>query len=292
MSARPPIAPRTLLLTALALAAFAANSLLCRRALGADAIDAASFTSVRIASGALVLVLLATRRVRAPGQRGPRVGGSWRSAVWLVVYALAFSFAYRELTAGTGALLLFGLVQLTMLLVAVRAGERPPALEWLGLTVAAGGLVALVLPGLSAPPPHAAMLMAAAGVAWGLYSLRGKSSKDALGDTAGNFARGVPIALVASAASVLLARDAHATPAGLALAATSGAVTSGLGYVVWYAALSGLTSARAAIVQLAVPVIAALGGVLLLGEPITPRLALCGATILGGIALALASRRA
>ncbi|MBK7876532.1 MAG: DMT family transporter [Planctomycetes bacterium] len=290
MSPRTPIAARTLVLTALALVAFAANSILCRKALGADAIDAASFTSVRIASGAIVLAVLATRRAR--GVDGPRVRGSWRSAAWLVLYALAFSFAYRALTAGTGALLLFGLVQLTMLLAAVRAGERPPALEWLGLALAAAGLVALVLPGLSAPPAHAALLMAAAGVAWGLYSLRGKSSKDALGDTAGNFARAVPMALVASAASVLLAHDAHATPAGLALAAASGAVTSGLGYVAWYAALSGLTSARAAIVQLAVPVIAALGGVLLLGEPITPRLALCGATILGGIALALVSRRA
>lgn len=291
MSARAPIALRTLLLTGTALIAFAANSILCRKALGTGAIDAASFTSVRIASGALVLVLLALRRPR-PLDAGPRVHGSWRSAAWLAGYALAFSFAYRDLTAGTGALILFGLVQLTMLLAAVRGGERPPALEWLGLALAAGGLVALVWKGLAAPPAGAALLMAAAGVAWGLYSLRGKGSKDALADTAGNFARGVPMVLLASAASTFVAHDAHATPAGLVLAATSGAVTSGLGYVVWYAALRGLTSARAAIVQLAVPVLAALGGVLILGEPITLRLALCGATILGGIALALAHRRA
>lgn len=290
---------RTFALTSLALVAFAANSLLCRKALGAGAIDAASFTAARVASGAAVLAVLALARRGVVPARAPRFGGSARAAAWLVLYALAFSFAYRDLTAGTGALLLFGAVQLTMLLAAVRGGERPPPLEWLGLALAAGGLVALVLPGLAAPPLLAAGSMALAGVAWGRYSLAGRGSKDALGDTAGNFARGTPIVLAALALAAVFERagelDAgrvHASAHGLVLAVLSGALTSGLGYVVWFAALRDLSSARAALVQLAVPVLAAFGGVLALGETLTPRLAACGATILGGIALALCARRA
>lgn len=205
----------------------------------------------------------------------------------LFLYAIAFSFAYLELSAGTGALLLFGAVQLTMLGVGIALGERPPVLEWMGLALAAGGLVYLVFPGLHAPSPLGSVLMGAAGVAWGVYSLRGRGATNPVGETARNFLLAVPPALVAS----LIARHAaHITPSGAALATCSGVVTSGIGYVIWYAALPGLTAARAALVQLAVPLIAAVAGVLFLGEFISTRLLFAAVLILGGIALALAAK--
>jgi drug/metabolite transporter (DMT)-like permease len=272
---------RTVLLTGLALTAFAANSLLCRAALGRAAIDPASFSTIRLASGAatLLLITLSTRR-RATG-----VAGSWSSAALLFLYAVPFSFAYVSLGAGTGALILFGAVQATMLVAALSSGERPHLVQWLGLVLALGGLAYLVMPGLAAPSPVGAFLMALAGAAWGVYSLRGRGASDPLAETAGNFARSVPLAIGVSAAAAphfSLGAD------GALLAVASGALASGLGYVAWYAALPVLSATRAASVQLAVPVLAAVGGVLFLSERITPRLILAAILILGGVGLALA----
>ena len=269
--------------TVLALVSFAANSILCRLALSGQAIDAASFTTVRLVSGAVTLYALVSRR----GRTSAPLPGSWRSAAMLALYAIPFSLAYVSLTIGTGALLLFGAVQVTMLLTTIRRGERPGALQWIGATLALGGLVYLVLPGLTAPPLVPALLMLLAGVAWGVYSILGRGSADPLGETAGNFVRAVPFAV---AASLVMLRDLHLESGGLFFAITSGAVASGLGYVIWYAALRGLSSFTASIVQLAGPVLAAAGGVLLLDERITTRLILAGGLVLGGIALAIVGR--
>ena len=273
---------RTLVCTASALIAFAANSLLCRQGLGRGAIDAASFSTIRLASGAVTLVLLATAKRRpAPGSRG-----TWGSAAWLFLYAVPFSFAYVSLGAATGALVLFGAVQATMLASAVVGGERPGVLQWLGLALALGGLVYLVSPGLAAPSPIGCALMATGGFSWGIYSLRGRGQADPLSETAGNFARAVPLAV---GVSILTWAQAGVRLEGALLAIASGAVTSGLGYVVWYAALAGLTTTQAASVQLAVPVLAAVGGVWFLAERITARLVIAAVLIVGGVALALAS---
>jgi drug/metabolite transporter (DMT)-like permease len=266
-----------------ALAAFAANSVLCRIALRDGAIDAASFTTVRLVSGALVLSLIT--RITSPH---PLAGaGSWTSGALLFLYAVPFSFAYLSLAAGTGALILFGCVQATMVSVGLASGERPDVLHWGGLVLAVAGLVYLVRPGLAGPPPGAAALMAVAGCAWGAYSLRGRGSSRPLADTASNFLRSIPLALAVSA--VMLSRM-HASRSGVLLAIASGALASGLGYVVWYAALRSVTATRAAIVQLAVPVLAAAGGVFVLGERISTRLVIAAAMILGGITFALSER--
>jgi drug/metabolite transporter (DMT)-like permease len=269
--------------------AFAANSVLCRMALGEQAIDAASFTAVRLASGALLLLgirLLAGRA--SPRPRAPAGRNRWAPAVMLFLYAIAFSYAYRSLSTGTGALILFGAVQATMILAALRASERLTPLEGMGLVLAVFGLVYLVLPGLSAPSPAGSALMALAGISWGVYSLRGRGSSDPLADTAGNFARAVlPVACVLA----VTVRNADLSPRGTVLAVASGALASGLGYAVWYAALRGLTAVRAAVVQLSVPVLAAAGGVVFLGEQVTLRLALSGVLVLGGVGLAVAGRR-
>jgi len=267
---------RLALCTLLALVAFAGNSLLCRAALAHGGIDAASFTLVRLLSGATVLAVLL--RIRASGHGH----GDWRSALALFAYAAAFSFAYLQLTAATGALLLFGAVQATMIARGLWTGERLRVTQWCGLVLACGGLVGLVLPGLSAPPLAGALLMLGAGVAWGVYSLRGRGAGDPLRVTAGNFLRAVPMA--ALLALVLMDR-ASLTPAGAVYAILSGALASGVGYAIWYTALPFLRATTAATVQLGVPVLAALGGVVLLGEPLTPRLLLASAAILGGIAL-------
>ncbi len=278
-----PGAATTAPLTALALACFAANSVLCRLALGTHAIDAAGFTAVRLASGALLLVALraASRRDAAP--RPDRL-----SPALLFAYAAAFSFAYLDLPAGTGALLLFGSVQATMLLAALRGGERFRAAEGVGLALALAGLAWLVAPGLAAPSPRGSALMVTAGVAWGLYSIRGRGTADPLTATARNFAWATPLAL---AVALLAWGRGHASPRGLALAIASGALTSGLGYVTWFAALRGLTAIRAAVVQLAVPALAAMGGVLVLSERLTLRLVVAAVAILGGVAIAIASHR-
>ena len=275
--------PRTLLLTALAMLAFAGNSLLCRLALRETAIDAASFTAIRLASGALTLwLLLRLRTARQP------MAGNWPGALALFAYAAAFSFAYLQLDTGVGALLLFGAVQLSMLLWGLWRGERLGLAASLGTALAAGGLLALLLPGASAPPLTAALLMLLAGIAWGGYSLLGRGQGDPLAVTAGNFLRAAPLALLLALA--LLPRLSGDGP-GLLYALLSGAVTSGVGYAIWYSALPGLRASQAATVQRSVPILAALGGALLLGEALTLRLLLSAGAVLGGIALVLGSRQ-
>lgn len=280
-------APRTLFLTLSTLAAFAGNSLLCRAALRQTAIDPWSFTLIRIASGALALALLAAFRSRGVAREPKAPAGSWPSALALFAYAAAFSGAYVSLPAGTGALLLFGAVQATMIAWGLRAGEGLRIRQWAGLALALAGLVTLTLPGLAAPHPLGAVSMLAAGIAWGVYSLRGRGAKDPLRATAGNFLRAsLPAALLWLA----LVAETRYDPAGAAYAVLSGAVTSGLGYALWYAVLPALTATRAASVQLAVPILAALGGALFLAEPPTWRLALASVLVLGGIALVVLER--
>lgn len=278
-------AMKTALLTAIALLGFASNSILARLALQEPAIDPASFAGLRLLSGALALWLMVsrTRRERRPPATD-RV-----AAVMLFLYAVCFSFAYRLLDVGTGALILFGAVQLTMLGAGLRAGEPFRPLSWFGFALSVSGLIYLVSPGLSAPAPSGAALMSVAGIAWGVYSLRGRGVADPLGTTAASFLRAVPPALLVS---LLFREDFHVTPAGAALAIASGALASGIFYVAWYTALRGLSVTRAAMVQLAVPVIAAFGGVGLLSEEITGRLLIASAATLGGIALAFGQRRA
>jgi drug/metabolite transporter (DMT)-like permease len=272
--------------TTLALLAFAANSLFCRLALGGAQIDAASFTLVRLLSGALALVVICAAQRKA-GRAFWRLDAM--SAAALFVYAAPFSFAYRDLTAGTGALLLFGAVQTTMIGTGLFRGERPAPAEWLGLIVAIAGLGWLVLPGLSAPPPRGAALMLLAGVAWGIYSLRGRrTGADPLQRTAANFIWSVPLAALLPLASP---ETEHFTSKGMVLAILSGALASGVGYAVWYSVLPRLTATRAATVQLTVPVIAALGGALILSEAISSRLLIAAVLVLGGVALAILGRR-
>jgi len=281
------LAPRSALLTVVAMLAFAANSLLCRLALGQGMIDAASFASLRMISGAVMLVaivLLRRRKVRGST-------ASWRSASMLFLYMACFSFAYLSLGAGTGALILFGAVQLTMFVVALRGGEHFSGISWAGLALAVLGLIYLVSPGLHAPDPWGALLMAVAGLAWGLYSLLGRRATDPLEATARNFVYAVPLVLLVSLAGWLVAPDAVlATSRGVMLAIASGALASGCGYVVWYAVLPSLPATRAATVQLSVPALAALGGVLLLSEELTWRLVLATVATLGGVGLVLAQR--
>jgi len=266
---------RSALLTTLALLAFAGNSLLCRLALTRTTIDPAGFTTIRLLTGAVMLgAIVAVRRT-------PRAG-SWASAAALFTYATAFSFAYTQLSTGTGALLLFGAVQATMISVGVARGERLAAMQGAGLALAYAGLVALVLPGLSAPPFGAALLMLVAGAAWGVYSLRATGAGDPTAVTAGNFLRAVPMALLIS---LLWQSHLSLDVTGSVYAATAGALASGVGYAIWYTALRDLRATSAATVQLSVPVLAALAGVILLDEPLTPRLMLAGAAILGGVAL-------
>jgi drug/metabolite transporter (DMT)-like permease len=268
-----------MLLTTLAMIAFAANSLLCRVALRDTTIDAATFTTVRLIAGALMLWLIVCWR---SGKLG--VAGSWRSALALFAYAITFSWAYRSLSAASGALLLFGSVQATMIGYGLWKGERFHVRQWLGLMLALTGLAGLLLPGLSAPPLTGALLMIVAGMAWGVYSLRGKGAGDATEATAGNFLRAVPLALVLS---LLMLNDARWDQAGFCYAVASGAIASGIGYSIWYTALPGLRAASAATVQLSVPVIAAVGAILFLGESLTLRLVLASVAILGGIALVI-----
>jgi drug/metabolite transporter (DMT)-like permease len=277
---------------AAALAGFAGNSLLCRAALRDGAMDPLLFTALRLVSGAAMLwLLLVLRRHRRAGGAGAAVAGArrpgdWPSALALLAYALLFALAYRQVTAATGALLLFGAVQLTMLGQAARAGEALGGWRGAGMALAAVGLGALLLPGWQAPPALAAAAMLGAGIAWGVYSLRGRHSGDALGDTTGNFLRSLPVlaglALLAAAFGQL---HWMAPAQGVAAALASGALASGLGYAFWYAALPRLGRAAAGSAQLAVPVLTALGGVALLGEPLAPRLLIAGALVLGGLAL-------
>ena len=292
---------RVLILTVVAMVAFASNSLLCRAALKQTSIDPATFTFVRIFSGAVALWLIMTMR-RSPSavaavcdRRNSHIGahraplqGNWASAIALFIYAAGFSFAYVDLSAGTGALLLFGAVQATMILWGFRKGERLDAIQILGIVLALIGLVVLVFPGISAPPLIGSIFMLAAGVAWGVYSLRGKTAANATAVTAGNFLRAVPLAAVIS---LIAFREARFESLGITYAVISGAITSGLGYVIWYAALAHLKATNAATVQLSVPVIAATGGILLLGESINLRYVIASIAVLGGIALVIIERQ-
>jgi len=276
---------RTLALTFAALVSFALNSLLCRAALGPDLIDASTFTLVRLTTGALVLLLIARATSSASAPRTRVSPGSVAlSALALFLYALPFSLAYRHLSAGTGAFVVFGCVQITMIGAGLRTGGRLRARECLGLVCAMLGLLVLTRPGHESPDLASVALMAVAGCAWGVYSLRGRTSGPPIAATARNFAAAVPLALVASAVALA---SFHVTPHGLLLAALSGGVTSGLGYVAWYAALPGLSPAHAAIVQLAAPPLASILGIAFLGEILTERLLLAAPLILGGIALAV-----
>src|SRR5438874_8535594 len=276
---------RVFILTLLAIIAFASNSLLCRAALKQTTVDAATFTFVRVFSGAAALWLIVKMRHASGLTDNRHIRGNWLSALALFAYTAAFSFAYVGLSAGTGALLLFGPVQATMILWGLYKGERLDAIQIAGFVVAVTGLIALVFPSLSAPPLLGSILMLGAGVAWGIYSLRGKREENPGSVTAGNFVRAVPFAAVVSILSV---RWLHVDLAGVSYAIISGAITSGLGYVIWYNALQGLEAASAATVQLSVPVLAATGGILLLGEPLTLRYLLASIAILGGIALVVA----
>lgn len=278
---------QTAALTAAAMVAFAANSLLCRMALGAGLIDWASFTSIRVVAGAITLSLILFF------QRRPRAGtnADWRSAAMLFTYMVFFSSAYLSLSAGTGALILFGAVQLTMFTTALWQGERFEPLSWAGLALAVGGLVYLVSPGLSAPDPFGAGLMAVAGVAWGVYSLLGRKAGDPLEATTRAFVYCVPPVLILVAVHTY-ASAAWATTGGVALAVASGAIASGCGYVIWYAALRGLSATSAAVVQLSAPVIAAFAGVILLSEDVTFRLILASVGTLGGVTIVLMQRAA
>lgn len=275
---------RLIALTALAMIPLAANSWLCRAALRDTEIDPASFTSLRLISGALMLwlLLVATGRLRSADR------GSWPSAFALFAYAALFSFAYLTLTAATGALLLFGAVQVTMIALGVRAGERLDLVQIAGVALAFGGLVGLLVPGLSAPPLLGALMMIGAGIAWGVYSVHGKGAGDPTRVTAGNFMLAVPMTIVLS---LMTLGDLSLDAAGVWLAVASGAITSALGYALWYSLLPNLRAFSAATVQLSVPVIVAIGGVILLDEPITLRLVLASAVVLGGIALVIVERR-
>ena len=266
--ASPPGLARTSLLTGLALIAFAANSVLCRYALEHNAIDASSFTSLRLLSGALVLTLMISIH-RQPAKS--RSKGSWMAGFMLFTYACAFSFAYLLLGAAMGALILFGAVQVTMILVSVFSGNRLHITEWLGISLAFAGF----------------LLMTLSGIAWAVYSLKGKQSSQALMDTAYNFLRTLPFVAILI---LLTYQNAHTSYQGIVLAILSGAVTSAIGYSIWYSALNGLSTTQAAVVQLLVPVITAVGGVLLLSEAITLRLTVAGALILGGVLLVILGR--
>ncbi|SEF79428.1 DMT family transporter [Marinobacterium lutimaris] len=277
---------RIFALTCLAMLAFAGNSLLCRIALRDTAIDPASFTAIRLCSGALTLWLFLVLR-----SQGRKATGNWPSALALFLYAGLFSYAYTQLEAGAGALLLFGAVQVTMIGYALLQGERFTPLRWLGLGVALAGLIGLMLPGLSAPPLLSALLMAGAGVAWGVYSLRGRSGGSPALASAGNFIRAAPLALLL-VAGARLHGSAELDSAGALWAVASGALASALGYLIWYAALPHISATNAATIQLSVPVITAIAGIALLGETLSLRLVLTSLAILGGIALVIRQKPA
>lgn len=275
---------KTVIFTALALIAFAANSILCRYALDYDAIDAASFTSLRLLSGAIMLALIISLN-RQP--KHTRTKGSWLSGFTLFIYACAFSYAYEQLGAAMGALILFGAVQTTMILHAIRSRQQLHISEWAGVSLAFCGFVYLILPGVTAPPLSGFILMAISGIAWAKYTLKGQQSTQALMDTAYNFIKTLPfIALL----TLFSYQDASITSQGIVLAILSGAGASALGYIIWYRALSGLSTTQAAVVQSLVPVITAIGSAFLLSEAITMRLTLASVFILGGILLVILGR--
>jgi drug/metabolite transporter (DMT)-like permease len=265
--------------------AFASNSIICRLALRDEAIDPASFTSIRLGSGALTLLVVFF--IKSHGS-SPRSHGSWASAISLFFYAICFSYAYVSLDAGTGALILFGCVQGTMIAAGLWLGDRPAPIEWLGWVIALAGLVWLLLPGAAAPSVAGAGLMALAGIAWGVYSIRGRAESNAVGANASNFSLSLLLVAILTA---LAFSSAKISTTGILLALLSGTITSGLGYVIWYVALDHLSAMQAALVQLSVPAIALAGGAILLAEPLTLRVTLASALVLGGIAIALIRKR-
>lgn len=265
----------------LAMTAFAANSIICRIALTQTTIDPASFTIIRILAGATTLTLIVLWR-----KRHLRNYGSWRGAGSLLIYAAAFSFSYVNLPAGTGALLLFGSVQATMVIAGLYQGEHLRVIQWVGLLVAFCGLVILVAPGIHAPDPYSAILMAVAGIAWGFYSLFGRKLGDPLTATAGNFVRATPFLLL------LLPFAGSVESRGIILAVLSGSISSGMGYALWYSILPNLKAAQAASVQLSVPIIASTAAIFLLGENLTFNLAIASVAILGGIGFVILGREA
>jgi drug/metabolite transporter (DMT)-like permease len=277
---------KPLVFTTLALIAFAANSVLCRLALGEKTIDAAGFTSVRLLSGALVLFCILKFSNK---KNGSSTKGSWSAAFMLFLYAVTFSFAYLTLNTGTGALILFGSVQITMILRSLFSGNRLLPIEWMGVIVAFSGIVYLVLPGVTAPSFTGFSLMASAGIAWGLYTLKGRGSANPLSDTTYNFLRSVPFMIVLG---MFFFQNVHISREGVILAAISGGITSGIGYTLWYIALRGLSATQAAVVQLLVPVIAGFGGIVFISEPISLRLALSTLLTLGGILMVILGRNA
>lgn len=282
---------RLMSLTLITMLCFAGNSVLCRLALRQTSIDAASFTSARLVSGALVLALLVVGRQRfwqATAARPAGLGGNWISAFVLFVYASALSFSYEDMSTGIGALLLFGAVQVTMILTGLWHGERLNAQQTAGLAIALAGVVAILSPKLDAPPLVSALLMLTSGIAWGVYSLRGRGVANPTGDTAGNFLRATPMSLLLSA---LFLAHQHLDGQGVLYAVLSGVITSGLGYAIWYAVLPKLTRTRAAAVQLSVPVLASLAGALFVSEPITLGLMLTSTAVLGGIAMVVFGKR-
>ncbi|MDB2705062.1 DMT family transporter [Pseudomonadota bacterium] len=274
---------RVIILTTLAMIAFAANSLLCRFAFKNTGIDAASFTSIRLISGAVILWAIIS--IRGGSLRGQ---GNWLSALSLFVYAAGFSFAYINLSTGTGALLLFGSVQATMIGYGLWMGERLVKLQIMGLFLALIGVIVLLLPGISAPPLPSAMMMLAAGIAWGIYSLRGKGEGEPILITAGNFFRAMSISIIMC---LFMLENVSIDRAGVGFAVLSGALASGLGYAIWYTVLPALKASNAAIVQLSVPVIAAVAGIVFLAEPVTLQFGLASLAILGGIALFIVEKR-
>ena len=283
MIARSPLL-RAIVYTSITMLAFAGNSILCRMALRDGSIDPASFTSIRLLSGAVALLLIVRLTSKDTSIRDH---GGWISALMLFFYAICFSYAYISLSAGTGALILFGFVQATMIAIALWSGDRPSVSEWLGWLLAFSGLVWLLMPGIEAPPAVGATLMALAGIGWGVYSIRGRLETNALVSTCSNFVYSIAFVVVLSAMTIT---SADITNRGVVLAIISGALTSGVGYVIWYAALNYLSAMQAALVQLSVPAIAAAGGVILLAEPVSLRLLTSGILILGGISLALVQK--
>jgi drug/metabolite transporter (DMT)-like permease len=268
---------KTFILTSMALIAFAANSVLCRLALGSGAIDASSFTVVRLLSGSIVLLVIigVTRKSSTQSAKG-----SWAASFMLFLYAVTFSYAYISLDTGTGALILFASVQITMILLSLISGTRLHFIEWIGVTVAFAGFVYLILPGVTTPSIMGFLLMTIAGIAWGIYTLKGRGSNAPLLDTAYNFFRTTPLVLILVISTI---SKANYSFEGILLAVISGGITSGIGYTIWYIALGGLSSTQAAVLQLSVPVIAAFGGVIFVAETITFRLAISATFVLGGI---------
>jgi len=275
---------KTILFTGFTLIAFAANSVLCRLALGEKTIDASSFTVIRLLSGAIVLlIILKMNRIK----NSSPIKGNWFASLMLFLYAVTFSFAYITLDTGTGAIILFGSVQITMILLSLISGNRLLITEWIGVSIAFIGFIYLVSPGVTSPSIMGFSFMTVAGIAWGIYTLKGRDSLNPLMDTANNFFRTIPFVMFLA---VIAIQSTYYTTEGILLAALSGGIASGIGYTIWYVALGGLSAIQAAVVQLLVPVIAALGGVIFLSEKITLRLTLSGIMILGGILMVVWGR--